>query len=142
MKRYKIGTRSLYIEVVPKKIVGDAGRRARTLTIFFKGCPIRASYAEAALLACLFEKLGHVIPYERLCEVIGHDGSRERRARDVHILRQYMTWVRYKLERHKVPCVIAVAKEVGYALCPMARYATSSSGKNKSSRRSDGLAGY
>jgi hypothetical protein len=120
MKRYKIGTRALYIEVVPKKIVGDAGRRACTPTICFKGRRIRASYAQAALLACLFEKVGHVIPYERLCEVIGHDASRARRARDVHILRQYMTWVRYTLARYKVPCLIAVANDIGYALCPMA----------------------
>ena len=51
MKRYKIGTRALYIEVVPKKIVGDASRQARTPTIFIKGRRISATYAQAALLA-------------------------------------------------------------------------------------------
>ena len=79
MKRYKIGTRGLYIEVVPKKIVGDASRQARTPTIFIKGRRVRASYTEAALLVCLFENLGHVVPYGRLCEVIGHNSSRARR---------------------------------------------------------------
>ena len=28
MKRYKVGSRGLYIEVVPKKIVGDVSRQA------------------------------------------------------------------------------------------------------------------
>jgi hypothetical protein len=46
MKRYKIGTEALYIGVVPKKIVGDASRQARTPTIFIKGRRVRArSYA-------------------------------------------------------------------------------------------------
>ena len=134
MKRYKIGTQALHIEVVPKKIVGDASRQAHKPTIFIKGRRIRASYTEAALLVCLFENLGHVVPYGRLCEVIGHNSSRARRARDVHILRQYMTWVRYTLQRYKVPCLIAVANDIGYALCPMAGSGQSSRQTRKITR--------
>ena len=71
MKRYKIGTQALYIEVVPKKIARDASRQAHRPTIFIKGRRIRASYTEAALLVCLFENLGHVVPTDAYARSLG-----------------------------------------------------------------------
>jgi hypothetical protein len=50
MKRYKVGSRGLYIEVVPKKIVGDASRQAHKPTIFIKGAVLGRA-APASLIA-------------------------------------------------------------------------------------------
>jgi DNA-binding response OmpR family regulator len=69
------------------------------------------------LLACLYDELGRVVPYERLCRVIGHQSSGERQ---MHILRQQMMFVRRLLTKHETRYFLAVVAGVGYALCEMA----------------------
>src|ERR1700730_1369990 len=55
--------------------------------LFINGSPVKAPRAQAALVACLYNELGRVVPYERLCQVIGHRSSQDR---PMHILRQEM----------------------------------------------------
>lgn len=81
------------------------------------GKPAKAHRAQLAILACLSNELGHVVPYQRLCRVIGHHSCGDRQLR---ILRQQMLLVRRLLTRHKARCSIAVAAGVGYALCEVA----------------------
>jgi hypothetical protein len=86
--------------------------------LFINGNAVKAMRAQVALLACLYDELGCVVPYERLCRIIGHQSSHERQ---LHILRQQMLIVRRLLTKHKARCSIAVAAGVGYALCEVAR---------------------
>ena len=68
------------------------------------------------LLACLFDNLGAVIPYEQLCLLIGHKSAN---SAATHVLRQYIGWLRGVLMANKAPYVITVARDVGYGLCKM-----------------------
>jgi hypothetical protein len=88
------------------------------LLLLVNGEPVRADRAQLALLACLYSELGRVVPYERLCRVIGHQSSGERQ---MHILAQQMLVVRRLLTKHKARCSLAVVAGVGYALCGVAR---------------------
>jgi DNA-binding response OmpR family regulator len=92
-------------------IVGDG-------TLQINGKAVRASPTQVALLACLCSEVGRVVPYERLCRVIGHEASHNRQ---MHILRQQMLAVRRMLTTHKARCLLAVSAGVGYALCEMAQ---------------------
>jgi hypothetical protein len=38
----------------------------------------------------------------------------------VHILRQYVTWIRQFLDKHRVPYRLATIHDFGYALCEIA----------------------
>jgi DNA-binding response OmpR family regulator len=88
------------------------GRRRPLL--FLNGRHVPARSKEIALLACLYENKGRMVPYSHLCRIIGHKASR---ASDRHILRQYMSWIKRTLKVHKVPLVLAAARDVGYVLC-------------------------
>jgi hypothetical protein len=78
---------------------------------------VRARGAQRALLACLYDELGRMVTYERLCRVIGHQSCGERQ---IHILRQQMMFVRQLLTKHETRYFLAVAAGVGYALCEVA----------------------
>ena len=69
------------------------------------------------LLARLFDNLGTVIPYEQLCQLIGHKSAN---SAATHVLRQYAAWLRGVLIANKAPYVITVAGGVGYGLCKLA----------------------
>ena len=69
-----------------------------------------------AVLARLFDNLGAVIPYEQLCQLIGHKSAN---SAATHVLRQYTAWLRGVLIANKAPYVITVARDVGYGLCKM-----------------------
>jgi hypothetical protein len=58
--------------------------------------------------------MGRIVTYERLCTIAGHSSSN---AREKHILHQHLLWIKSMLKRQKLPCVLAVARDVGYALC-------------------------
>jgi len=110
--------------VVPKRgpniviVPSAAGLRDGKLLLFINGNSVKAPRAQVALVACLYSELGCVVPYERLCRVIGHQSSRDRQ---MHILRQHMLLVRRMLATHKARCFLAVAPDVGYALCEVAQ---------------------
>lgn len=80
---------------------------------------MRASQTQTALLACLHDEMGRVVRAESLCAVLGHNGRNRRK--ELHILRQYMAWVRQTLSAHKLPYVLTVAPDLGYALCEIRR---------------------
>jgi hypothetical protein len=65
----------------------------------------------------LWSNIGRVIPNKRLCSVIGHNGTG---ARQLHLLRQYVRWVRGTFATHRVPYVMATSPRLGYALCEVA----------------------
>jgi DNA-binding response OmpR family regulator len=110
-KRDKVGERN---GPAPKSgiVVVEGG------TLRINGKPVKAGPTSVAVLACLHSELGRVVPYERLCRIIGHQSSQERQ---LHILRQQMLLLRRLLTKHKAPCFLAVAAGVGYALCEVAQ---------------------
>jgi hypothetical protein len=71
-----------------------------------------------AVAECLLDNLGRGVPYERLLKVIG------RKSDDLssrHLLRQYMSTLREMLLADNSPYFVAVIKEVGHALCEIAK---------------------
>ena len=86
--------------------------------LLIDGRLIKAPRAQLALVACLYDELGRVVPYQRLCQVIGHRSSHDRQLR---ILRQQMVLVRRLLATHNADCFLAVTGGVGYALCEVAQ---------------------
>jgi hypothetical protein len=101
------------LQLVPPTAGPD---RTRPL-LLVNGNLVRAQRAHRALLACLYDELGRVVPYERLCRVIGHQSSGERQ---LHILQQQMMFVRRLLTKHETRYFLAVVTGVGYALCEVA----------------------
>jgi DNA-binding response OmpR family regulator len=84
------------------------------LILFIKGCQVEASQKHTALLACLHENQGHVVSYRQLGLILGHKSTR---TSQLHILRQYVSWIGKTLAAHKALCILAVAPRVGYVLC-------------------------
>ena len=66
---------------------------------------------------CLFDDLGYVVPYRRLCSAIGRKSTTRS---ERQLLRQYINLLRDMLLTHKAPYAIAVVHEVGYGLCRIA----------------------
>jgi hypothetical protein len=64
------------------------------------------------------DNLGRAVSYKRLVTVIGRhsDNSSSR-----HLLRQYISVLREMLFADNAPYVTAVAQEVGYVLCELAK---------------------
>jgi len=96
-----------------------AGQKDGKPLLLIDGKSVKAVRAQVALVACLYNELGCVVPYERLCQVIGHRSSQDRQIR---ILRQQMLLVRRLLAIHKARCSVAVTAGVGYALCEVAHW--------------------
>ena len=84
------------------------------LLLFIKGRRVKASATQIAVLACLHDDQGHVVPYQRLGRILGYK-STELPQR--HTLRQYVLWIKKTLAAHKALCVLAVVPEIGYVLC-------------------------
>jgi DNA-binding response OmpR family regulator len=82
-----------------------------------RGIALDENGKESMLLAYLQAHRGYVVPYRKLCRMLGYrsSGPNER-----HKLRQYMARARRMLEQRKAPFVLAVASNVGYALCSLA----------------------
>ena len=77
----------------------------------------RGGQGQLALLACLLDNLGRVVPYKRLFTVIGRKSDN---GYNRHLLRQYMLVLRVMLLANKAPFVIATVHDVGYSLCEIA----------------------
>ena len=84
------------------------------LVLFIQGRLVEASQKQMAVLACLHENQGHVVPYGQLSRIIGHKSAQ---TQQLHILRQYASWIGKTLAAHKALCILAVAPRVGYVLC-------------------------
>jgi len=91
--------------------IGDGAK----LVLFIKGHQVRATPSQAAVLACLHDDQGRVVPYQRLARVLGYKSMRRRRQR--RTLRQYVLWIRKTLTRNKALCQLAVVPRIGYLLC-------------------------
>jgi hypothetical protein len=77
----------------------------------------RSNRPQEALLACLQLHSGSVVPYKRLCRILGYKSVRPK---ELHLLRQYITLVKKTLAARRTSYVVAVAHSVGYALCRVA----------------------
>jgi DNA-binding XRE family transcriptional regulator len=77
----------------------------------------RGGQGQLALLACLLDNLGRMVPYTRLVTVIGRKSDN---GYNRHLLRQYMLVLREILLANKAPFVIATVQDAGYALCEIA----------------------
>jgi DNA-binding XRE family transcriptional regulator len=86
------------------------------LVLRINGRHVPGNQTMLAVLARLFDNLGTVIPYEQLCQLIGHKSAN---SAATHVLRQYTAWLRGVLIANKAPYVITVARDVGYGLCKM-----------------------
>jgi DNA-binding response OmpR family regulator len=73
-----------------------------------------ASARQLAILECFHENLGTVVSYARLCSILGLPSDE---GKDLHLLRQYIKFNSDMLEANRLPHVITVAREAGYALC-------------------------
>jgi len=85
------------------------------LVVLIDDHPVKVEQKKAALLACLYESIGCVIPREKLCEVIGCRSLTPQGR--LHVLQQHLH--RLKDILNGAGYVIAAAREVGYALCPL-----------------------
>ena len=84
------------------------------MVLRINGRRVQGNQTMLAVLARLFDNLGTVIPYEQLCQLIGHKSAN---SAATHVLRQYTAWLRGVLIANKAPYVITVAHDVGYRLC-------------------------
>jgi DNA-binding response OmpR family regulator len=84
--------------------------------ISINGRWVKMSDRAAALLACLQNHPGRVVPYRRMVEILGF---RTMRSAQLHVLRQYVMEVKRALAASRSPYVLAVAEGVGHALCPL-----------------------
>jgi DNA-binding response OmpR family regulator len=89
-------------------------RRDSNLVLFIKGHYVRASQRQMALLACLHEDQGRVVPYKRLHLILGHKSTKKMQ---LHLLQQYMHWIKKTLTAHHALCMLGVVRDVGYVLC-------------------------
>ena len=93
---------------------GSAWGRER---LRINGRYVSISKTEATVFRNLHDELGRIVPYKRLCVVLGHDWKREAGR---HVLRQYIRSIKQTLETAKAPYTIAVALDVGYVLSEIA----------------------
>jgi hypothetical protein len=84
------------------------------LILFIKGHQVEATQTQTTLLACLHQNKGHVVSYKQLVRVLGQKSTAPEQ---LHILRQYASWITKTLAAHKALCILAVAPRVGYVLC-------------------------
>jgi len=68
---------------------------------------------ERAILVCLHENAGFIVPYETLCTALGYATVT---AKERHAVHQHVMTLRRLLSEHEVPYVVAGIDDVGYAL--------------------------
>src|SRR5271169_3661988 len=78
------------------------------LLLFIRGRQVKATAAQIAVLACLHDDQGHVVPYQRLGQILGYKSTQLPQRR---ILRQHVLWIKKKLAANKALCVLAVAQD-------------------------------
>jgi DNA-binding response OmpR family regulator len=84
------------------------------LVLLIKGRQVEASQKQMAVLACLHENQGHIVSYKQLARLLG---QRSTRPEQLHILRQYVSWITKTLAAHKALCIARRSRRVGYVLC-------------------------
>jgi DNA-binding winged helix-turn-helix (wHTH) protein len=89
----------------------------RQWRVFIKGRQVKAYSSEAALLALLNDNRGRVVPYGLLIQKLHFRSTTSGQAKKLHILRQHMRSLKHILDSHKAGYVVALIRQVGYALC-------------------------
>ena len=87
------------------------------LLLFINGEHVSAPATNVKLLAHLHEHRGQVVPLHTLCRLLGFPIMTEA---ELHVLRQYTSWINQTLAQYRLPCCLTVARNVGYALCSTA----------------------
>ena len=90
----------------------------RDLLLHVEGCSMTLSKTAAALFIYLYERSGHVLPYDRFSEIIAADCTRWNGR---NLLASYMAMIREELKRSGAPYVLATSRNFGYALCKIAQ---------------------
>ena len=88
-------------------------RSARTSVALDDGHNILARPHERAILVCLHENVGFIVPYETLGAALGYTTVT---AKERHAVHQHVMTLRRLLSEHEVPYVVAGIDGVGYAL--------------------------
>lgn len=88
-------------------------RSARTRVALDDEHEVMARPQERAILLCLQENVGFLVPYETLCAVLGYGTAS---AKERHALHQHIMSLRRLLSEHKVPYAVAGIEGVGYTL--------------------------
>jgi len=88
--------------------------RQTELILFIKGRHVEANQTQIAVLNCLHKNQGHLVSYKQLNLILGHKSTRPPQ---LHILRQYVSWIGKTLTAHNALCMLAVAPRIGYVLC-------------------------
>lgn len=89
-------------------------RSARTPVVLDDGYAVLARPQERAILVCLHEAVGFLVPYEKLCAVLGYGTAS---AKERHAMHQHIMTLRRLLSEHQVPYAVAGIDGVGYTLC-------------------------
>ena len=97
------------IELVRGQI--DDPKQQGLLLLFINRRLVQATQTQVALFARLYRSRGRVVPYRELSKIMGHVGENR------PSLWQYIRWIKRLLAEHKLPYVITMALEIGYALC-------------------------
>ena len=88
-------------------------RSARTPVVLDDGHEVMARPHERAILVCLHENAGFLVPYETLCATLGHGTAT---AKERHALHQHIMTLRRLLSEHEAPYAVAGVDGVGYTL--------------------------
>jgi DNA-binding winged helix-turn-helix (wHTH) protein len=88
-------------------------RSARTPVVLDDGHDVMARPHERAILVCLHENVGFLVPYETLCAALGHETAT---AKERHALHQHIMTLRRLLSEHEIPYAVAGVDGVGYTL--------------------------
>jgi hypothetical protein len=97
-----------------KFVPNEAFKGETRLLLFINGRHVSAPAINTKLLAYLHAHLGKAISFHKLCLILGHPNGT---AAELHILRQYTTWVRHLLDEYHLPYRLATVIDFGYALC-------------------------
>lgn len=82
--------------------------------VLLDGHQVMARPHERALLVCLHENRGFLVPYATLCAVLGYGSATEK---GKHALQQHIMTVKSLLSDHDVPYAVAAISGAGYTLC-------------------------
>jgi DNA-binding winged helix-turn-helix (wHTH) protein len=106
------------MQVETSTVFAKGTRPKRTGVLQIDDRVLEASARQLAILECLHENLGTVVSYARLCSILGLTSDERKH---LHLLRQYVKFNSDMLEANRLPYVITVAREAGYALCRICR---------------------
>ena len=88
-------------------------RSARAPVVLDDGHEVMARPHERAILLCLRENVGFLVPYETLCAALGYGTAA---AKERHALHQHIMTLRRLLSEHEIPYAVAGVDGVGYTL--------------------------